>query len=582
MPGPFDDLDFEAEEELNEVPDADDSAPAPARAKGPASRVDAATPDRSWLSILADAGRAAMGDAGSSERLSGLGTRIDRDVTDAAIGSSEGTTGRYRGDEAGAAGALQALTLEHGDELGAAMRGQDVDEVRREMAQSEEQNPSASMVGRAGGGLLLGTMVPGAASGAGLLGRLAVAGAQGAGFGALAAHGASDADTAEERLDAMPGGALSGGLTGLAFAGGAEALGAGVRGAREMARGADRQRVASVATGRGGSISDGMMREAEAMPGGISGVAERIRRLELVGPASTSADVLQRASEATQRLGSEGELGRTLSELNERGAVPRQRILDALVQYAEELGQDPNRAHLADSVLERAAQYERVMPPELPWTGERSAQRALSDLGQMTNWTNPATGQVSAPREVQQGTYSAFRRALDDLAEQSFSSDGTIGPPTREAAASGQRALEAYRGNRLDWQTADFARRHAEETLNRLAMNRGVSPSDMLAMMIGNGGPTERLMNLFLNRGLRYREGAMRASLGDLLAGGGGARLSEQAEPHLRQMLGAMGRGGAEDMGAEAAAPPAGTYTGGGQGDWADGLDFELDEELEQ
>lgn len=158
-----------------------------------------------------------------AQRWDSLTNSPGRVAADTFIGSSEGTTGEYQGAGAGTVGAFDAITLGHGDEIGAAVSGRPIADVRQQARTAREQNPSMHTIGNLSGNLLLGAAIP--APTGGRLARIGGAALQGGGLAALGAHGYSDADTPEQRYQAMrdaaPGGALMGG----AMATGAEGLG---------------------------------------------------------------------------------------------------------------------------------------------------------------------------------------------------------------------------------------------------------------------------------------------------------------------------------------------------------------------
>jgi hypothetical protein len=493
------------DEEEEEAPPAP-PAPKPASAR----RQHVSRPiDRMSLSdIIGDTGRALTGDEQALSRIGGGAERgtldtdmargLRRGVEDLAIGSSEGTTGRYRGDSAGSVGALQALTFDHGDEITSAVQGRPVDEVRREMEQAEEQAPVAAGAGRLAGGLAQAAILPGAGPTAGIGGRLAVAGAQGAGFGALTAHGRSEGETPGERLAEMPGGALAGGATGLALGGVFEGAGGALRAARRVGEGADRARVASIMTGTGGELGERMMREADALPGGTPALASRLRRLgltthgfELPGNGGAAATE-RRALDAVDRLGEgDGELGRIYDLLDEQVPVPRERLTDAILESATEVAADPNSGNAADAILRRAQQWEERLPAEMPYRRARDAYSGLREQ----SWRNPTDPNPTATIEGARDAARRVRASLDDLAEP----------------ALGPEDLEAFRGTRRDLQAAMFARDWSGRAVQRASRNQSISLGDTVAASGGNT-PLESLARLLGSRGVRSRGGAMRAT----------------------------------------------------------------------
>lgn len=459
---------------------------------------------RAATAMAPDSGIRAAGQAAAGGQPSTpLDRRLDRAVADEVIGSSEGSRGRYQGDRAGLAGVMQGLTLEHYDELAADMSGRPIEDIRRELGQAEEAAPLTAGVGRAGAGLLQGALIPGA-SGGGIPARIAASALQGAGLGAIAAHGASEEDDAMGRLAEMPGGALAGGVTGAVVGGGAEAVGGALRGAQRAGRQADRLRVASVATGTSRELQDTLMREAEAMPGGVSGLAERLRRLDIVPATGTAQDVFERASGQASRLGGHtGELGHIYDELDEAVPVPRSRLVDSLLETASDVERDPNSGRVGEAILRRAQDWEGRLPETMPY---REARRALAGLGDQVTWMDPNSGAVPATARAGRQAYRGVRGAMDDLAEEALS----------------PQAVDEFRRIRQDYQAADFAQDWSEKALARLARNRGIGMREMQAAA-GSQSVREFLMRALGSRSLGLREGSIRASAAEA-AGRVGAR----------------------------------------------------------
>jgi hypothetical protein len=548
----IDEIPLDEDEDEEEAPPAPPAPPAPKPASSRRQHVSRPIERMSLSDIIGDTGRALTGDEQALSRIGGGAERgtldtdmargLRRGVEDLAIGSSEGTTGRYRGDSAGSVGALQALTFDHGDEITSAVQGRPIDEVRREMEQAEEQAPVAAGAGRLAGGLAQAAILPGAGPTAGMGGRLAVAGAQGAGFGALTAHGRSEGETPGERLAEMPGGALAGGATGLALGGVFEGAGGALRAARRVGEGADRARVASVATGTSRELGDTLMREAESLPGGIPALASRLRRLgltthgfELPG-AGGAAETQRRALEAVDRLGSEGELGRIYDQLDETVRVPRERLTDSLLSTAQRIESDPNSGRAADRILSRAQDWEGRLPPEMPYREAMRAQRGLADDA---TWIDPTSGSPRPQVLAGRSAASGVRATLDDLAEPALGPD----------------ELARFQGTRRDYQAAEFARDWSDRALARMARNQPIGLQDVTAM---TGGQTrmEQLGRLLASRGMRSRGGAASATLRELAqrVGRRGDAPVRAADP-LTQRLGRLLAGGAGGATAEPRGP---------------------------
>lgn len=436
-----------------------------------------------YSQLLGDLYRAtASGDAGSRERLGGTSrpgdvdapsafdTRIRRDLQDTIAGSTEGTHGQApsRGDAFGGS-AAQAMTLGHLDEIGAGLSGRPIEQVRSQLEGANERFPNAAMAGTVAGVAMSAPFIPAPARGAGLAARLGTGAIQGAGLGAIAAHGESRGATASERLAEMPGGALAGGAMGLAGGAAGEAIGSGMRGLSRLGRGADRARVASLAGG--GTLSPSLMREAERASGGLPAVAERIRRQRLVSPLA-SADDISDASEAALQRTDLPRYWRAMDELlgepssgghRGGGGIPRQRIVDALVAYGNEVKSNPNMRRAAEPVFQRAYDYSEALPPRVSYS---QAEQVLRELGDQANW---GTALVRPPEEVMQGSYRALRGTLDRVVDE----------------AAGPQLAREFRDARLDAQTALMAREAASDTLASQSRRPGYGLIDMLATSAG-------------------------------------------------------------------------------------------------
>lgn len=371
------------------------------------------------------------------------------------------------------------------------------DDFRREDATAQERSPQAYEPAEVAGALLPAVLTGGASTEAqapGLLTRLGRASGLGALFGSVSGAGQSEGTGADLARDSAESGGI-GALLGL----GAEAIPAlstSAAGRAQTAReAADLARVASIGTG-GSTISRQSPQIAEfaRLPGGISGQAERLRRLGLAPLLASPQGILERAQRAEERALTEGAMGTTRRELAERGAeVPTQSLVDALERAAREqerlattapyaaparaLGERLATTHGEVVPYDTARQELTAMSGEVPWTSERlSADAARARRG-------------------------ALRDALDDFVESQ------LGPEARAA----------YREGRLDYQTARTAREQAEDRAGRMAGHRAIGLTDMLAMA-GASSPAGALGRLVLNRGVSQFGPTARASLAEALA----------------------------------------------------------------
>jgi hypothetical protein len=513
--------------ELGFVPD-EEEAPAPT----PAPKASAEQQDAAWadgLSALERARITARGllpGAEESHRAQAL--MLLRRHHDTAMGQETTATPIYGRDErptAGTTGLAQGATLGWADELGGAVsaaRGgsysQERDRLRGQATRAREQAPGLSGLGELAGTAPY-ALIPGAGSTG--LARVGVQAGIGAGIGTASGAGFSEGETAlDVATDAAMGGAVGGALG----AGGqtlAEGARAGMGQLARVASGADRARVASVATGTSRELGDTLMREAESMPGGISGVAARLRRLDVVPAAGTAQDVSQGAERALGEVGYSGRLGQILEHLEQGAPVERDRLLGALDRYAGSVEGDPVLRRFGAAVRRRAEDFAETLPDTI---GYRRATEILRGLGDQTTWVDPQTG-ARPPQDVARGTYRALRGELDDVAEEALSRSPEPSGGYRDAwqaptgeTVSGQppvSPLEEFRGARLDTQAALFARDWSQRAMDRLARNRGISPTDYAAMMAGAGGNQSiggAVVGGLMNRTWRLREGALRAT----------------------------------------------------------------------
>lgn len=429
------------------------------------------------------------------------------------------------------------------------------DAVREYDRDAAERSPSAHAAGEIAGTLAPAVFTGGTsleAEAPGLLATVGRGARTGMVVGGLSGAGESEdtgAALAEETaLDALAGGVTGGAVA--AVPGAVRALRGRAPAAREAA---DLARVASIGGGRGTiSRESPAVREFARLPGGISGQADRIRRLGLAGllegpegTARRSQDVLDRLLvdgpmvETRRRIaesGAEvpvGDIARRLGEQAtdlEGSAVRRpyaQRVRDLIDQFAETYGRPPTTSTGATA----------VGPRDLGSIPYSRAVEELGDLSQTVPW-----GSDTMTADVSRGSRAAVRDALDEWVE------GQLGP----------EELARYREGRLDYQTALTAAEQARQRLSSGAGNRGISLSDVTAMsgasdvrsalsrfllnrFAGTFGPTGRATGREAIARLleSLPEGTAPAEL-ESLAGRGAPDLLRQ----LRDLLGGSGEGG--------------------------------------
>lgn len=496
---PDDDLGFVADE-----PEPSFAAPKPSTAAGNAAWADALSPAER-AAILA---RAALPPASEQDRARAqylLGRHVDRSM--GIEDTAQPIVGRDERPTAGVTGLVQGATLGWADEARGAVRSAmgegsyqaERDRARAQVSRAREQAPAAYALGEVAGTAPL-AAIPGAGGGAGS--RIATQAAIGAGLGTASGAGFSEGETTDEVIrDAVVGGAM-GGTLGAAGQTVSEGARAGLGALGRAASQADRLRVASIATGTSRELQDTLIREAQGMPGGVAGVAERIRRMGIVPPVGTAQDVADGAAVALDRVGEGGELGRIYQQLDEIAPVERQRLLAALDRYAASVESDPVMRRFGSAVRRRAEDFAETLPDTISY---QRAREILRGLGDQVNWIDPATG-ARPPQQVAQGTYRALRTELDDIGQEAL--ERTVGSEAADAA------MEAFRRARLDTNAAMFAEEWASRALDRLARNRGISASDYAAGLAGSvsGGAVQGVLSGAANRALRLREGTIRAT----------------------------------------------------------------------
>lgn len=552
--------------EIDAIPDDEpldveiETVTAPTGPKASAEQQDAAWADS--LSALDRARITARGLLpGASEPHRAQALMLLRRHVDTAMGQETRATpivGRDERPTAGTTGLAQGATLGWADELGGAVRAQagegsyqqERDRLRTQARSAREQAPGMTALGEAAGTLPY-MLIPGAGSTGAA--RIAVQGGIGAGLGTASGAGFSEGATAQDVAED----AAMGGLVGGALGAGGQTLAEGARaGLGQLARvasGADRARVASVATGTSRELGDTLMREAADMPGGISGVAERLRRLGVVPAAGTAQDVSQGAEQALGEVGYSGRLGQILDHLEQAAPVERERLLGALDRYAGSVEGDPVLRRFGAAVRRRAEDFAETLPDTI---GYRRATEILRGIGDQTSWIDPQSG-ARPPQDIARGTYRALRSELDDVAEEALarSPEPSGGyrdawqAPTGETVPTGGpvNPIEDFRGARLDTQAALFARDWSQRAMDRLARSRGISPTDYAAMMAGAGGDRSisgAVVGGLMNRTWRLREGALMATgaeMAERLVRQHPERLGRWAGPLMR----ALEQGGA-------------------------------------
>lgn len=511
---------------LGFVPDEEEAPALPPEPKASAEQQDAAWADA--LSPLERARITARGLLpGAAEAHRAQALMLLRRHADTAMGQETRATpivGRDERPTAGTTGLAQGATLGWADELSGAASAaaggsyeETRDRMRGQAARGREQAPGLTALGELAGTAPY-ALIPGAGSTG--LARVGVQAGIGAGLGTASGAGYSEGETA---LDVATDAAAGGAVGGLLGAGGqvlAEGARAGLGQLARVASGADRARVASVATGTSRELGDTLIREAESMPGGVAGVAERLRRLGVVPPAGTAQDVSQGAERALGEVGYSGRLGQILDHLEQAAPVERDRLLGALDRYAGSVEGDPVLRRFGAAVRRRAEDFAETLPDTI---GYRRATEILRGIGDQTSWIDPQTG-ARPPQDVARGTYRALRSELDDVAEEALSRspepaggyrDEWQAPTGETVSGAPTSPLEEFRGARLDTQAALFARDWSQRAMDRLARNRGISPTDYAAMMAGAGGDRSvsgAIVGGLLNRTWRLREGALRAT----------------------------------------------------------------------
>lgn len=525
-----DDLGFVADDDVGFVADA----PPPPR--DPAKDEPASQRLARWADSLSPGDRArmlaqALSPDATPETRQGAQYLLQRHAQ-RAMGTEDTAApivGRDERPTAGTTGLVQGVTLGWADEMGGALRAQagegsyeqERDRLRGQSARAREQAPERTAMGELAGTAPY-ALIPGAGQSAGA--RVAVQAGIGMGLGTASGAGFSEGETTDAVLEDAAIGGLAGGVLGAGGQTLSEGARAGLGQLARVASGADRARVASVATGTSRELGDTLVREAQSMPGGVAGVAERLRRLGITPAAGTAQDVSRASAEALERVGHSGRLGQIVGHLDETAPVERDRLLAALDRYAGQVEADPVMRRFGRAVRDRVEDFAETLPESVSY---RRATEILRGIGDQTNWVDPVSG-ARPPQDVARGTYRALRGEMDDIAEEALSRapapeggyrdtwtapNGETSTVAPEVAALSP--IEEFRGARLDTQAALFAQEWSQRALDRLARNRGVSPTDYAAMMgaAGSGAsPTGVVMSGIANRAWRLREGSLRAT----------------------------------------------------------------------
>jgi hypothetical protein len=290
----------------------------------------------------------------------------DRTVTDAAIGSSEGTTGEYQGDRAGTTALIThtpvvgAFADEARARARSAMHGTEYDDelaaARRDIRASEEQgNPYVRGAGAAGGMAAAAAIpIPGGPA-ATALGRIGQGAAMGGALGTIEGFGRSEAeDVGGQFQDAAIGGVVGAGAGGLVSGAVEGALAVPPAVARWLQRrGESAQQLATQARLEASGVWGGRaLQAADELPGGQEALARDLRRLQVGerGPGSTSftqapprgmsvprPDRAVGDSETIRRAAGDA-LGRIAQQADDAGgAVPTQAVIDGAEQAARQL-----------------------------------------------------------------------------------------------------------------------------------------------------------------------------------------------------------------------------------------------------
>lgn len=421
------------------------------------------------------------------------------------------------------------------------------EEAREVLGDARDRSPYAFGAGEVGGtvagGLALGALEPLAADTA--LARLAQGGLTGELYGAASGLGHSEADD----LQGLAHDTAEGGLLGL---GGAAVMGPLGEGARALGR-FGRQRFSQEASDRAilaaasgeSPVGVAAMRRWGRSPEQLHTAAERVRRLGLVGPASTAQDVLERGERQVARLGDAGAIdpalgadasGDELADLigdsstgvvgdiarrleSESEGLPVRDLLEVFEREAARLERDPETAQYAAALRRRGEQWARsfggiVEGADGPMSDLGATVRpervreSLGTMRQATTWVDPALGEVRPPVQAQRDLHRGLSGVRDRHA------DDVLGPGTGEAYAGARRDLQA------SLQSRDLTR----DSLQRSEGRRAISPTDMMAGIgalagghavggtTGLGAAGLAVGAGFLNRLLRSREAALGAT----------------------------------------------------------------------
>ncbi len=346
---------------------------------------------------------------------------------------------------------MDDLSFGHLDEIGGALRSgavsgeayrREQQESRRRLDELAQRNPVSAGGGHAGA---LGVMaaVPGlgglageaaAARGAGAIAqgaaRLGGAAIEGAGFGGLSASGASEGSLGSDEYRSDVGGGVG---IGAALGGGGQLVGelgsAGMSALRRSITGvADRLRVRAA----GGRMADQRLLE-RTFPGGVSGMADTLRREGLSGPMMTTGELAERAREVNQRA------GQAIGDIIDRAG---QETGEAGYRSAAGAGVDPHQ-------LAATVRREIVEPLEAQTT-----QQARAAAASVNRWIDNVQ-EVYGDRRLTPADLQRLKRELDAVI------------PYGQAAALDRVGTEATRGAR------DVVRRELDTTVERAGQQTG-------------------------------------------------------------------------------------------------------------
>ena len=426
----------------------------------------------------------------------------DRAVTDAAIGSSEGTTGEYQGDRAGTTALVTHTPIvgafadearararsamrgtEYSDELGAA---------RRDIRASEEQgNPYVRGAGTVGGMAASAAIpIPGGPA-ATVLGRIGQGAAMGGALGTIEGFGRSEAeDVGGQFTDAAIGGVVGAGAGGLVSGAVEGALAVPPAVAQWLRRrGEGAQQLATRARLEASGVWGGpAMQAADELPGGQEALARDLRRLQVgergagqAGFAPTPPPrgmTVPRPDRAvgdaeTIRRAAGSMLGRVAQQADEAGgAVPAQAIIDGAEQAAQQLEE------IGTLTAQRAAQ--RIRAEVAPMAGR--PDMTFSQAWRLRQFFDDLADFSQTP-----GSDEALRTAGGQFQRLRQITDGEM---TGAMAQAAPQLRQAWRQASRDYQVGAFMRAPggAAPGVQRLSTQGGVGGAAATGVMQAMAG----------------------------------------------------------------------------------------------